>query len=138
MSNLSLNQLRPQQVCERLGCGKTQLYELVKAILRSRNRFNYQKRCFWYECEIDAWTIKKAAEQQGISIEAMTERLANASAFSHEIQRIDGKLKMKIKVSNPKTLLALTAVSALLSCAGFKVLADTTDYSQIPVCRRSN
>ena len=39
---------------------------------------------------------------------------------------------MKIKVSNPKTLLALTAVSALLSCAGFKVLAGTTDYSQIP------
>lgn len=31
MSNLSLNQLRPQQVCERLGCGKTQLYELVKS-----------------------------------------------------------------------------------------------------------
>lgn len=39
---------------------------------------------------------------------------------------------MKIKVSNPKTLLALAAVSALLSGAGFKVLADTTDYSQIP------
>ena len=30
MSNLSLNQLRPEQVCERLGCGKTQLYKLVK------------------------------------------------------------------------------------------------------------
>lgn len=30
MSNLSLNQLRPEQVCERLGCGKTQLYALVK------------------------------------------------------------------------------------------------------------
>lgn len=39
---------------------------------------------------------------------------------------------MKTTISNPKTLLALAAVSALLSGAGFKVLADTTDYSQIP------
>lgn len=39
---------------------------------------------------------------------------------------------MKTIISNPKTLLALAAVSALLSGAGFKVLADTTDYSQIP------
>ena len=40
MSNFSLNQLRPEQVCERLGCGKTQLYKLVKTTRRFRNRFN--------------------------------------------------------------------------------------------------
>ena len=43
---------------------------------------------FWYECEIDAWTIKKAAEQQGLSIEAMTERLASASAFSMKFKKL--------------------------------------------------
>ena len=59
MSNLSLNQLRPQQVCERLGCGKTQLYELVKSDPTFPKPIQLSKKwCFWYECEIDAWTIK--------------------------------------------------------------------------------
>lgn len=89
MSNLSLNQLRPEQVCERLGCGKTQLYALVKKDPTFPRPIQLSSRwTFWYEYEIDAWSIKKAAEQQGITIEAMTERLASASAFSMKLKEL--------------------------------------------------
>ena len=89
MSNFSLNQLRPEQVCERLGCGKTQLYKLVKNDPTFPKPIQLSSRwTFWYEFEIDAWTIKKAAEQQGLSVEAMTERLANASAFSMKFKEL--------------------------------------------------
>ena len=89
MSNLSLNQLRPEQVCERLGCCRAQLYKLVDNDPTFPKPIQVTKRwIFWYECEIDAWTRKKAAEQQGLSIEAMTERLASASAFSMKFKEL--------------------------------------------------
>lgn len=89
MSNLSLNQLRPEQVCERLGCCRAQLYKLAANDPTFPKPVQLSKKwTFWYECEIDAWSIKKAAEQQGVSIETMTERLVKASAFSMKFKEL--------------------------------------------------
>lgn len=89
MPDLGLVQLRPKQVAERLGCCLAKVYELAqndpdfpKPVSLS------QKWTFWYACEIDAWSIKKAAAQQGVSVEEMTERLAAASAFSQKVKAL--------------------------------------------------
>lgn len=82
MTSYTLTQLRAEQVAEKLGIGVTKLYELAAKDPDFPKPIHHSPRwVVWFECELDAWMIKKAAKESNISVEEMGQRLAVNSAF---------------------------------------------------------
>lgn len=90
----NLRQIRLKTVADKLGCSVQRVYELMKEDKEFPIPTRYTARWVsFFECEIDAYIIKKAAHTTGESIENLTERLLKASVFCYEYNKRVNKIK---------------------------------------------